>query len=420
MATVYWEPDASVTAVAQVTTVTVGGTLSGETFTLTVGDVTVASHTDADTVIATTVAALVSAWNANAHIYPSQITAVDASPDITLTADTAGVPFVVTLNTPGGAATLGQAATTASGSSNDWSVATNWSGGAVPVNSDDVVIDKSSVSILWGLAQSAVTLDSLTVTKRFTGKLGLNSREFQTSSTATSTDVEEYRQVYLNIKSTVTSLGEHFGTGTPAGSTRIMLDLDSTASTVTVFDTALTAAETGLPAVRLLAASASTNIFVRSSQGGVGVAVDAPGETSTIGKMFVVSTSANTVVRLGEGTTLTTWEQYGGNNTIEAAATITTITSWNGNLRTEGDYVVTTGNCRGGTWTANHIKTAGNAFTTLNVDGGNMAARGSGAARTWATVNFKAGQIKADSSVVTITTLNEADSGPYTADITRS
>ena len=100
-------------ALAQVTTVTVGGTLSSETFTISVGGVAIASHTDADTVIATTVAALVAAWNASTHAYASGITAVAASPNITLTADTAGVPFAVTLNTPGGSATLGQAATTA-------------------------------------------------------------------------------------------------------------------------------------------------------------------------------------------------------------------------------------------------------------------------------------------------------------------
>ena len=100
MATLYWEGKA--TAVAQVTTVTVGGTLSSETFTISVGGDAIASHTDADTVIASTVAALVSAWNSSTHPYATGITAADASPDITLTADTAGVPFVVTLNTPGG------------------------------------------------------------------------------------------------------------------------------------------------------------------------------------------------------------------------------------------------------------------------------------------------------------------------------
>ena len=57
--TVVWEGRAD--AVAQVTTVTVGGTLSGETFTISVGGVAIATHTDADTVIATTVAALVAA-----------------------------------------------------------------------------------------------------------------------------------------------------------------------------------------------------------------------------------------------------------------------------------------------------------------------------------------------------------------------
>ncbi|MDZ7809208.1 MAG: hypothetical protein U5L11_02515 [Arhodomonas sp.] len=98
MATKYWQPKAQ--PVAQVTTVTVGGTLSGETFSISVGGLVIATHTDATTTIADTVAALVAAWNASTHPYATGITAADASPDITLTADTAEVPFAVTLNTP--------------------------------------------------------------------------------------------------------------------------------------------------------------------------------------------------------------------------------------------------------------------------------------------------------------------------------
>ena len=76
-------------------------------------------------------------------------------------------------------------------------------------------------------------------------------------------------------------------------------------------------------------------------------------------------------------------------------------------------------NINGGTVNASHKKTSGVAITTLNLDGGTIETRGSGEARTYTTVNLGVdGTLKANSSDLTITTLNEPSSTDYTIAVT--
>jgi len=56
----------------------------------------------------------------------------------------------------------------------DWNNVLNWSGGAVPVDNDDVVIDAGSIDITGNLNQAGVNLNSLTVTTGFKGNIGTN------------------------------------------------------------------------------------------------------------------------------------------------------------------------------------------------------------------------------------------------------
>ena len=141
------------------------------------------------TTITTAIDNIVTAWNAlDSTVYPefAEITASRSSSKLVLTADTAGMPFVATL-TPlevnlgaadsqtiegGTTATTGTAATANSGP-NDWSVALNWSGSAVPANSDTVYIENNANDISYGLSQSAVTLTALYISSTYTGKIGL-------------------------------------------------------------------------------------------------------------------------------------------------------------------------------------------------------------------------------------------------------
>lgn len=58
------------------------------------------------------------------------------------------------------------------GADGNWANTANWSGGAVPVDGDDVVIDSGSVSITTGMNQSGISLKSLNITRGYTGSIG--------------------------------------------------------------------------------------------------------------------------------------------------------------------------------------------------------------------------------------------------------
>lgn len=420
MATTYWLGTAD--AVAQVDTVQITADDASTTYILTVGAQTI-STAGSGTGVNATATALAAAWNASTGPYFSNVTASAATDTVTLTADTAGVPFVTTSSVTGGTGTIGAvAASVANAGPNSWDVAGNWSGAAVPIATNDVIIADTSTNICWGLAQGTIALNSLTILKTYTGKIGLDYTKFATSAdgdTTVSTEFE-YREQHLTIEATTVDIGQHFGQGSPLGSGRINLDLDSgTAATVTIHDTASNPSETGRGAVRLLSNNSSTNIFIRSAPGGVAIANELPGETSTVGKVSVNDATTGSRVVLGDGVTITTWAQRGGTNTIQAAATITTVTVDGGVLNTEGDYTITTMTVNGGTVNASHKKTSGVAITTLNLNTGTVETRGSGQARTYTTVNMKAGgTLKANAADLTITTLNEPTTGEYTLSAT--
>lgn len=419
MATVYWLGTAD--SVAQVSTVQITANDTNTTYTLTVGGQTVSTAGNAGGA-SSTATDLAAAWNAATGAYFTGVTASANSDTVTLTADTAGVPFVATSSKTGGTGTIGSVTeSTASAGPNDWSTADNWSGGAVPSASDDVIIADTNTNICWGLAQGTVALSSLKVLKTYTGKIGLDYTKFATSAdgdTTVSTDFE-YRTTHLTIEASTVDLGQHIGQGSPAGSGRICLDLDSgTAATVTIHSTAQNPSETGRGAVRLLANNASTDVFVRSAPGGVRIAKEKPDETTTIRKVSVSDPGTGSKVVLGDGVTITTWTQRGGSNTIQAAATVTTVTVDGGVLDLEGDYTVTTLNANGGTVNANHIKSGGNAITTLNIDGGTVETRGNGQSRTFATVNLTQGTLSANPSDLTITTLAEPSGDVYSMTVT--
>lgn len=406
MATLYWRGTSG--TLAQVATAAITGYDAGTTYKITIGDL-VASQVGTGGTAITTATAFVAVLNA-ITAYP-QFTAITwsnvggTSATITATADTAGMPFVFSTSVTGGAGTFGAyTVSTASAGPNDWSTAYNWSTSTVPVNGDDVIIEDNSVPILWGLDQSAVTLTSLRIKKTYTGKIGLNRLVFATNAAGTTTDTAwtEYRSIYLSISATTINIGENFGPSSPAGSGRIMLNTGTTAATIIIHSTAQTPSETGKQAVRLKANVNTTDIFVRSAPGGVGIATDAPGETSTVRKISVDDLTTTSRVTTGPGVTHTTWYQDGGQNVQQAAATVTTSTVNGGTLQTEGAFTTTTLNQTGGTVTQN---ATGTAITAANIYGGTLDFTGSNQARTVTTLTvYRGATVRGlNSSIITLT-----------------
>lgn len=391
MANVRWTGKA--TAVAQVDTFTPGGTIEADdVFILTVtgwdGTSAVISVAAGGTAASDVVTALKTAWNDSTNELCTPITA-SGTDTLILTADTAGVAFSVagtTTEAGGGAAddqTFSRAATTASAGPLHWDSADNWSGGAVPVADDDIFIDNWSGDILYGLSQSAVTADSFSIGKSFTGKIGVDG-------------AVGFSGTYLAICPDVINIGYNYGGGTPAGSGRIMIDTGATESVITVHDTATTPADTNKPCVRLKANSASTIINVR--KGKVGIAFES-GETTTVGTVNIsfVTSSTDADVYIGN-VTATTISKVSGTCTFKGAAT--TVNNQTGTLTTDGSGAITTINLFGGTLYANSTGT----ITTLNVLGGTADMTRSLSARTVTTCKLDIGGIlQYDPAVVTMT-----------------
>jgi hypothetical protein len=423
-------------AVAQVSTATPANVEIGDIFSFLVNGILVATYTAAAATVADVCTGLEAAWavarDTNGDPYAFGITSSDDTTHITLTG-IAGLPFVVTATAVNGGAadtqTLTMATPTAATGPHHWDDVDNWDTGAIPANADDVVIANSDVNICWGTDQNAVTLGSLDVRKSYTGRIGLNWSELAHTAdgeTTVSTAVNEYRNggvTYLKIGSDVVVIGEDDSPGTAAGSDRIKIDNVKAGASVTEIHSMATAASESLPACRLLFAHANADVYIRSAAAGVGIAIDQGGETSTVGTVSVSDSTTATRVVIGDGVTITTWEQRGGVNLLQAAATITTVTYLGGTLTINGAFLITTLNVglldstyatptlvpQGATGTVyvNNVPAAGSAVTTANLNYATTDTTRCAQARTWDVVNKRtAATFRYDENVVTVTDLN--------------
>lgn len=287
--------------VTQVTRLTVGGTIEvGDLFIVTVGQkaITVAAASTSAATVATAIAAALSALDSS--LYP-EITGRFSITDngdgtIDLTALTAGIPFTVTPTTTesNGSASDGQtfaaSSITAVSGPNFWSVAKNWSTGAVPANGDTVTVDDGP-DILFGLDQNAVTLAALIVMSKKT-RIGLPRTN--------AAGYPEYLDRFLKIGATV----QDIGLGNGPGSDRILIDNGSAQTTLTIHNTAQPT-DTGVKSVCWKGSHASNAVYINK---GYFAAAQFPGETAVIADLFVnyrdqPVSDAN--VYVGPGVTLT-------------------------------------------------------------------------------------------------------------------
>ena len=349
MATRTWTGNA--TAVGQVSTATPVAANSA-VYTLTINGKTVSYTADASATVAEITAALTTAWNASEDGEFEEVTATDSTTYVTLTADEDGVPFTVIGSTSGGGSLTVATTTTATGP-NYFTNANNWAELTVPVSGDDVVFDRGSVGLYYGLTQSAITLTSLTHYQTYTGNVGLPTYN-------TSGDYAEYRDQYLAIGATTVV----YGLGTGTGSARFKLDTGSVQTAITVQNTG-SSAENGVPAFLFKGTHASNAL--RANKGTVGVAV-LSGEIATVTDLQV---SAATV-SLGTAVTLATIVQSGGSLLVQSGTTSLTLTA--GELTVlGGNHTALTvrgqGTCKyGGTVTVTTLSVRGGGSVLYTID----------------------------------------------------
>lgn len=300
MATCTWYGTAP--TVAQVDNFIPANVEIGDVFTLTNNGKTV-SFTATAATVANVTAGLTAAWNASTYNEMAELTAADATTRMTLTADTPGRPFTVTSSaTDGGGTntqTLTRGSSTSNSSPNDWSIAANWSGGAVPVNSDTVVIDglTSNSSILYGLDQSAVTLAGISIINGYSGLIGLP--EFVSST------YREWRETDLTIACTSLSVDSTSG--------RLKIDVLTSSAAIIVNATG-SPETTGVPAMLFACGSGPTSVTVTGGSVGIG---QRSGQTAVVPILNVTAGD----VYCGTGATLTTIKKFGGSLYVQSNTT---------------------------------------------------------------------------------------------------
>ena len=308
-------------AVAQVDTLTVGGTVeTGDLFVCTINgkDLSVAASS---TSTSTTATDIETAWNASTIPEFAEITAAANGSTVVLTHDTEGVPFTCTVATTeagGGAAddqTFGTASTTAATGPNHWDNAVNWSGNTLPINGDDVEL-RGDVYILYGLDQSAVLLDNLYRPASYTGEVGLPRLN--------PNDYVEYRGRYLQIGAT----NEYVGRGKGNHASRYMRDAGSVQTTLYVYGSGTSDVN---DEQAIMWKGTHTDNAISVYRGEVGMATDNASEaadiaTLTIGSITDVAGDATVIG--GPGAEVITLKQHGGNVRVaKGANSVFTITA---------------------------------------------------------------------------------------------
>jgi len=263
----------------------------------------------------------------------AEITATVSGSVVTLTHDTDGTPFTLTAATSDTGGIAAATVTTATGP-NHWDDVDNWEPGVdLPGASigDEVIIENSDVSILYGLDQNAITNDltSITIPNNFTGDIGLSRQN--------AGGYVEYRDEYLTIPVGIVTIGR----GEGSGSGRIKLDTHDDIAAIVVENTGASA-EFGLEAVLLKGINTSNTLVVLN--GSVAFAAF----DDDVAKLLTLTVS-NGSVRVGKGvsTLMQTVKNVSGN--VSLFSDVQTVTNSGGTLLLGGTAAMTTVLLQGGT-----------------------------------------------------------------------
>src|SRR6185437_13984598 len=355
-------------AIAQVWTTTINSSTSSQTFSITLtdesGGTATATYTAGGAETTSTVATgLRAAVAASTDPRFKAVTVGGSAAIVTLTANTSGVPFYPA--TGGTGSFTATSMTTPNQGPNDWNSPANWVENAIPIASDNIILDGSN-AIKYGLP-TGLAFGGVKSQSTFSGGVGAQGQYL--SFTCTSFDWAGTGLAFVNI-----------------GSSAIAPLVRGTNSQ--------TAPACGL----YLLGSAMTTLTING--GSVDIA-GGPGQTSTVTTIQLQpSTNSLPRVNVGSGVTLTNLYQQNGVSALNCAAT--SVIANAGTLTTFGSGTI-------GTIVNNGcaiISNSSGTVTTANLNAGTTDTTQSQVARTFTTVtmNFgKGAQFIFDSSVLTLT-----------------
>ena len=362
MATRRWLGNA--VQITQVDTITVANTwATNDTVTMTINGKSIVLTIKTDTSTANVATAIKEIWNGDtqsgtgAHISTPtfadgggniipefrEVTASVSGSVVTLTADTAGKPFVLTVTeTTAGSGTASEATATAATGKHFFNDTDNWSGSTVPVDSDTVVFDNSDIDCLYAIDQNAVSPEITKIYQSYTGRIGLP--EINVDDTAY--PYREYRDRFLKLNASGDSVTNDIdiGIGSGRGSQRINMDLHSGTNLVTVHNSG-SRELSNIPPVNLKGGGASSQLTI--VKGDVGIAlIDGDTTTFTTVRMgYRDNRESDAKLYAGANAALTTVNKDGGE--LESWAAITTLTQHAG-VTKHRQGAITTLNGRGG------------------------------------------------------------------------
>jgi len=347
MATKRWVGGAQ--SVKDVWTLTLSGTVTSQTYTITIGTKSISYTAGGADTQAVIFAALLAMWNSTTSPVPpefKELTATGGVTNLVLTGTVTGRPSVVSFTTGGGATATATNTIPASGPS-FFNVAANWSGGVAPANSDILVFDSGSVPCKYGLS-STLTGVTVQVNPGYSGTIGL-------------TDVNSDGNSYHEYRTTSLTLDGGTLVCNSPNIRLCRLAFGTTLATVRVLNSGQRL-DPNAPAVLITGGAVSSECDV--TRGDVGLAFYA-GETANFPTLkigYVTQQQSDARVYGGVGLTVTTITKTGGDLTLNSNAT--TITQGpNGGTLTVAAGAVTTLNANGGSVVYNSTGTLG----TLNI-----------------------------------------------------
>jgi len=393
--TAYWSPNQA--AVAQVVTYTFTAPNSvGNTYNATINGKTVTYSSVAADTAALAATGLFNLLNVTTGIAAEFTEITWANPSdgkVTATAKVPGTPFAnvpstsrgMVLSTGNGLANgITTVNTTANASPSDVNDKENWirvtppapGVRALPVNTDDVVVQDSSIPMLWNLDQlSVVQFNTYTRWQSMTGDIGLPEDN--------PGGYDEWRAVYFKFSGPQGSVPAGglvmvLGLGVGSGPSRERYDTGSQPTTITALAAGSPVDEYG---IRFLGVH-TANTFTLTGGVSLGVAMW-PGETANLSSCTVGDGSK---VGIGPGVTWTaasTLTMFGGSVVLHAAPA--TLRLENGAQATfaKDTLTWTTVTARGG---SSQVWLAGGTVTTLTMETGATLDK-SGDARTLTITN---------------------------------
>jgi hypothetical protein len=247
----------------------------------------------------------------------AEISASSSGAVVTVYANTRGKSFTLSVAetmAAGGVThdTAGSGSSVACTGPNFFNNADNWSGTTVPVDSDDIVYDAGDVDCTEGLANSAISPNSLTITATYTGRIG---RPF-TNEDNSAKPYTEYRDRDLQLGNSVDAVtcDCYIGIGPGVGSSRINLDFGTGQFNAYVHQTS-SREVVGVPACLLKGTHNNNAVHVYRGDVGIGFYADDTSTIQTLRVGYVDVPATDALCYCGSGVSFynpSTIRQYGG------------------------------------------------------------------------------------------------------------